>query len=99
MYVEVELRGQPIPDRFVVPRSALHEEKIYICTPENRLKIKPVKIEFQMEDMAVLSTGVEQGERLVLSDLIPAVEGMLLKPVPALDIAEQLRQKALGEAL
>ncbi len=58
-----------------------------------------MKIEFQMEDMAVLSTGVEQGERLVLSDLIPAVEGMLLKPVPALDVADQLRQKALGEAL
>jgi len=99
MYVEVELRGQPIPDMFIIPRSALHEEKIYICSPENRLKIKPVKIEFQMEDMAVLSTGIEQGERLVLSDLIPAVEGMLLKPVPAEDIAKQLKLKALGKDL
>jgi multidrug efflux system membrane fusion protein len=98
MYVEVELRGKPVPDRFVVPRSAVHAGKIYICSPENRLIIKPVKIEFQMEDMAVISSGVEPGETLVLTDLVPAVEGMLLKPVQALDIAEQLKLKALGEA-
>ena len=99
MYVEVELRGVPIPDRFVIPRSAVHEGKIYICTPENRLEIKPVKVEFHMEDIAVLSTGVEQGETLVLTDLVPAVEGMRLKPVQAGDIAKQLKRQATGEAL
>lgn len=99
MYVEVELRGVPIPDRFVIPRSSVHEGKIYICTPENRLKIKPVKVEFNIEDIAVLSTGVEPGEILVLTDIVPAVEGMRLKPVQAGDIAERLKRQATGEAL
>ncbi|MBW2653761.1 MAG: hypothetical protein JRC91_02185 [Deltaproteobacteria bacterium] len=99
MYVEVELRGKPVPDRFIIPRSSIHGGKIYICTKENRLKIKPVKVEFHMEDIAVLSTGIEQGEILVLSDLVPAVEGMLLKPVHADDIAKQLKCQAAGEAL
>jgi len=99
MYVEVELRGKPVPDRFIIPRSSIHGGKIYICTKENRLKIKPVKVEFHMEDIAVLSTGIEQGEILVLSDLVPAVEGMRLKPVHADDIAKQLKCQAAGEAL
>ncbi|MCD4721470.1 MAG: hypothetical protein K8S13_16650 [Desulfobacula sp.] len=99
MYVEVELRGVSVSERFVVPRSAVHEGKIYICTPENRLEIKSVKVEFYMEDIAVLSTGLEQGQTLVLTDLVPAVEGMLLNPVQAGDIAEQLKRQAIGEAL
>ncbi|MBC2705061.1 hypothetical protein [Desulfobacula sp.] len=77
----------------------MHEEKIYICSPENRLVIKPVKVEFQVENLAVLSTGLEQGETLVLTDLVPAVEGMLLKPFQDSDIAEQLKRQATGEAL
>lgn len=99
MYVEVELRGKPIPDRFVIPRSAVHGKKIYICTRENRLEIKPVKVDFFMEDIAVLSTGLEPGQTLVLTDLVPAVEGMLLKPVQDADMAKQLNRQAAGEAL
>ncbi|MBT3178776.1 MAG: hypothetical protein HOG03_22945 [Desulfobacula sp.] len=99
MYVEVELRGRSLPDRFVIPRGAVHGGNIYICTPENKLDIRPAAIEFQMEDMTVLSTGIDPGETLVLSDLIPAVEGMKLKPVLDNDTAERLKRMAIGEAL
>ena len=98
MYVEVELKGKPLPDRFVVPRSAVHDKNVYICTPENRLEIRPVSVEFNMADMAVLSQGLKEGETLVLADLMPAVQGMLLKPVQAGDVLELLKQQALGEA-
>jgi len=98
MYVEVILKGRPLADRFVMPRSAVHDKKIYICTPENRLEIRSVDVESYMEDIAVLSQGLKEGETLVLADLVPAVEGMLLKPVEAIDILEGLKQQALGEA-
>jgi multidrug efflux pump subunit AcrA (membrane-fusion protein) len=97
MYVEVELKGRALPDRFVVPRSAVHDKNVYICTPENRLEIRPVSAEFNMADMTVLSQGLEQGEILVLADLVPAVQGMLLKPVQAEEVLERLTQQALGE--
>ena len=51
-----------------------------------------------MADMAVLSNGLKEGETLVLADLMPAVQGMLLKPVQAGDVLAQLKQQALGEA-
>lgn len=98
MYVEVALKGRPLPDRFVIPRSSVHDKKVYICTPENRLEIRSVDPEFYMADMAVLSHGFEPGEKLVLTDMVPAVEGMLLKSVPAVDVLEQLKKQALGEA-
>ena len=97
MYVEVELKGKALPDRFVVPRSAVHDKNVYICTPENRLEIRPVSVEFNMADMTVLSRGLKEGEILVLADLVPAVQGMLLKPVQAGDVLERLKQQALGE--
>ncbi len=97
MYVEVELKGRALREQWAVPRSAVHDEKVYICTKENRLEIRDVKVEFNMGDLAVISRGVKQGENLVLADLVPAIDGMLLKPVRA-ELAEKLlKQKALGE--
>ncbi|MCK5695372.1 MAG: hypothetical protein KAH62_02000 [Desulfobacula sp.] len=98
MYVEVVLKGRSLPNRFVVPRSAVHEGKVYICTPENSLEIRSVDVEFNMDDVAVLSKGLEEGESLVLTDLIPAIEGMRLNPVQAGEELELLKQQALGEA-
>ncbi|MCP3874799.1 MAG: hypothetical protein GY699_16810 [Desulfobacteraceae bacterium] len=98
MYVEVELKGRMLQERWVVPRSAVHKGKVYISTPENRLEIRPVDVRFNMENLAVLSNGFKSGEKLVLADLVPAVEGMRLKPVEAPDVLENLKRHALGEA-
>ncbi|MBU2452244.1 MAG: efflux RND transporter periplasmic adaptor subunit, partial [Proteobacteria bacterium] len=97
MYVQVELKGRSLSERFVVPRSAVHDTAVYICTSENRLEIRPVKVEFYMGNVAVLSQGLEVGQRLVLADLMPAIEGMLLKPVEAKEVVASLKQQATGE--
>ncbi|MDF1699690.1 MAG: efflux RND transporter periplasmic adaptor subunit [Planctomycetota bacterium] len=85
MFVEVELRGPPVPDRLVVPRAAVRAGRLYTVDKENRLRIKPVEIDFVQGDDAVLASGVQAGERVVVTDLIPAVEGMLLAPATPAD--------------
>jgi len=97
MYVEVTLYGRRIDAAWVVPRSAVHDSSVYICDPDNRLEVRPVGVDFYMEDMAVVSQGLEPGETLVLSDLVPAIQGMRLKPVLAPDVLSALKQEALGE--
>ncbi len=99
MYVGVELKGKPLDHRYAVPRSALHAGKIYICTPENRLEIRPVTVELTMADLAVLVEGFSSGEKLVLTDLVPAVEGMKLLPKTDLEKTEQIKRQAAGEAI
>ncbi|MCF6247470.1 MAG: hypothetical protein L3J69_08940 [Desulfobacula sp.] len=96
MYVEVSLSGKPLPNRFVIPRSAIHDKKVYIANSENRLEIRPVNVEFFMMDMAVLSQGFKPGELLVLSDLVPAVQGMLLKSTRDAQVLVSLKQHARG---
>ncbi len=99
MYVGVELSGQPLAQRFVIPRSAVHGTNLYICTPENRLKIQPVTVEFSMEDLAILINGVKEGERIVLTDLVPAVAGMKLLPKIDHEKAVYLKRQAAGEKI
>ncbi len=89
-FVEVELRGKPQHGQFVVPANAIHEStiskssahknSIYVLNNENRLVIRPVKIKFSQSGYTVLSHGIKSGERIVISDLVPALEGMLLEP-------------------
>jgi len=90
MYVEVLFSGRPLADRFVLPRSTVHNNRIYICTPENRLEIRKIEPEFSMEGLTVLTAGITDGEQLVLSDLVPAVDGMKLLPKEDKETAEKM---------
>ena len=97
MYVEVLLQGKPLADRFVIPRSAVHDGSVYISDPKDRLEIRRVEVEFFMGDIAVLSQGLAPGEKLVLSDLVPAIEGMKLKPADDPETKASLIRQAVGE--
>ena len=80
MFVEVELRGKPREARIVIPRSAVHLGRVYLVDGDSRLVTRPVKVDFTVGDDVCLSDGLGPGDRLVLTDLIPAIEGMLLAP-------------------
>ncbi len=101
MFVEVELRGRARPDQVVIPREALRrkpggEAVVWVLDAEDRLRTRAVSVAFRQGGMAVLSGGLEGGERVVLSDLIPAVEGMLVKAVPDETTTRRLASDAQG---
>jgi hypothetical protein len=50
---------------------------------------------FSQDDWVVIAEGIAPGDRVVLSDLIPAVPGMLLDPRPDTELAAELAR--LGE--
>ena len=99
MYVEVTLKGRTVHQQLVVPRSAVHDSRVFICNQDNRLEIRPVTVKFHAGDLAVIDSGLEQGQILVLSDVVPAINGMRLKPVVSETDAGELKRQALGEAL
>jgi multidrug efflux system membrane fusion protein len=82
MFVQVEISGKPIEDQIVIPRSAIRQGRVYISDTENRLRIRPVEVLAEQGADAVISSGLSAGETLVVSDLAPALEGMLLDPRP-----------------
>lgn len=81
MFVEVSIAGHTQANRIVIPRTALRNGKVYVVNTENRLEIRPVTKLYDQQDSSIIAKGLAEGEKLVLTDLIPAVQGMLLKPV------------------
>ncbi len=100
MYVEVELRAPPLPERIVVPRVAVHRgpdgDRIYLADADDRLAIRRVKLQLVQSDFVVVGEGLSPGERVVISDLIPAIEGMLLSPSEDAELAARLVLQAGG---
>ncbi len=54
--------------------------KVYLVNSDNRLEMREVEVGMIQSELVVIDKGLTAGERLVVSDLIPAISGMLLKP-------------------
>lgn len=96
MFVQVVLRGRSRGPRVLVPRGAVRDGAVFVVDDEQRLRRRSVEVLFDQDGNSVIASGLEPGERVVLSDLVPVVDGMLLDPRPDLELAEQLQ--ALGVA-
>lgn len=79
-FVEVELSSAPIKSQIVVPLNAVHQGMVYLVDSDLRLERRKVEIDFSLKGYAVLKKGLKPGELIVTSDLITAVDGMLLAP-------------------
>lgn len=96
MYCEVDIYGLKQPDSIVIPRSAIHNGKVYKVTADNRLEIKGVDIKYLMSELAVIKGGLKEGDVIVSSDLIPAIEGMLLETSANTDLEQRIKSIATG---
>jgi len=90
MFARVVLSGKVRMKRIVVPRSSVRAGTVFVVDENSRLRRRAVRILFSQGDFSVIEEGLSEGERIVVSDLIPAVDGMLL---------EVELDQALGEAL
>lgn len=97
MYTEVELLAQPV-DRIVIPRQAIHQGKVYVINQENRLAIKPIELSFVQGELAIVESGLSVGDRIVVTDIVPAVESMLLEPIQHQEKETWIAKLASGEA-
>ncbi len=96
MFVEVELRGKPLPATPVVPRSALVGDEVFVAGPDNRLERRKVEVSLLQTNFVAIGRGLEAGERVIVSDLSPAIDGMLIDPVPDEGLAQRLAAEARG---
>ncbi len=106
MFTSVELLA-PAKPTLVLPRKAVHQGRVYIATEENKLAIRAVNILFTQGDLVVISdaedagmqaAGIQAGEKVIISDVIPVMEGLPLKVIIAADFEERLRLKAIGHS-
>lgn len=92
-FVKVTLKAPVLKKQLLIPISALHNNQVYTLDGENRLRIKPVQVDFMQEQIVVIRGGLEAGEKIILSRLFPAIEGMKLKPKPDQQIATWFKEE------
>lgn len=78
MFVRAYIEGQANPN-WVIPERALHGNKVYLLNDLNQLDIRPVEVLYRRDNQVIIDGDFEQGEKLILNDLLPAIEGMQLK--------------------
>lgn len=81
MFVRALIEGQENPS-WVIPERALHGDKIYLLNEQNQLEIITVEVLFRRDNQVVIDGELEQGQKLILNDLLPAIQGMQLKEAP-----------------
>ncbi len=102
MFTSVELLS-PAQATLVVPRKAVHQGRVYVVAiKEDKpvLQIMPVHILFQEGEMLVLDETKDAGligKQIIITDVIPVMEGLPLKVIEALDFQKNLIKEALGE--
>ncbi|MCP4996024.1 MAG: biotin/lipoyl-binding protein [Gammaproteobacteria bacterium] len=94
LFVEVLLQGTPRTDSVVIPRTALHGHNVYVVDSSNRLALRRVELDGVQSDIALIHTGLKADEQVIISDLSPAIEGMLLAPRVDQQVLEHLTRQA-----
>lgn len=93
-FVEVELVAPALEDQIVIPVSILRSGQVMVVDADERLAFRDVSLAFSSGSYAVVSKGLEPGDRVVVSDLPAPIQGMLLAPRDDERIRTQLREAA-----
>lgn len=95
MFMAVELYA-PIREALVIPRKAVHHGRVYIANSDDHLEIKPIEIQQRQDDLVVVSSGLQEGDQVIINDLVPVIEGMPLTLIYASDYEKALAKRASG---
>ncbi|HEB61018.1 MAG TPA: hypothetical protein ENJ06_04255 [Phycisphaeraceae bacterium] len=79
MFCEGVLFGRVHENVFPLPARAVHQGRVYIMNKAGELEIRPVSLRFVQGDTAIVDKGLQEGDRVVVTDLYPAVAGMKLR--------------------
>jgi multidrug efflux pump subunit AcrA (membrane-fusion protein) len=79
-YVRVELVGRETPPAVRVERTSLRDgDSVWVMSADDTLEIRPVTVVLGQDEAVYVSAGLEDGDRLVTSDIATPVEGMPLR--------------------
>jgi RND family efflux transporter MFP subunit len=83
-FVAVEFEGTVVRDAYAVPRSALRDGgTVWVVDGEDRLRMRPVTVGRLERREALVTEGLSPGERVVLTALSAAADGMRVRPIAA----------------
>lgn len=95
MFVEVILTA-PKRQVLATPLDAVRAGTALVVSPEGTLEKRQVEIAYTMGDIAVISAGLAEGDKLVVTDPSIAVPGMKVKSVEDKSVVQHIARAAAG---
>ena len=81
-FVEVEIKGRQLEGIIPLLRRALREDsKVWIASEDSTLDIRSVTVERMTPTEVLISSGLSQGEKVILSSISGAAPGLKIRPV------------------
>ena len=82
LFVNVQLRGKTLHQVITIPRKALrNNQRVWVVDRDNKLEIRSVTVARREKGNILVSKGLAPGERVVVTSLSAAANGMMLRPV------------------
>ena len=89
LYVDAEVEGRLMVDAVQIPSEGLRAgDKIFVLTGEGLLDIRQADVVHRSRSNALLSSGVEPGEQVIVSAIRNPVRGMRLQTIDGAKIAD-----------
>ena len=86
LFVDADIEGLLAENIVVLPRTALRNgNRLLVVDDENRLRYRDVETLRLYRDEVLIKSGLQTGERVCLSPLQTAIDGMPVKPVDDLN--------------
>ena len=83
LFVDAMIEGIELSDAIVLPRNALQGgERVFIVDEDDRVRFQPIEIARAERDQVIVKAGVKAGDRLSVTPMPWAVEGMQVAPIP-----------------
>jgi multidrug efflux pump subunit AcrA (membrane-fusion protein) len=92
LYVNADIQGRSANNVVVLPRTALrNNNQVLVVDAEQRLRYRKVELLRLYQDNLLINSGLAAGERVCVSPIQTAIDGMTVKPIvdPPLDLASQ----------
>ena len=82
LFVNAEISGIAVEDVVVLPRSSLrNENQVLIVDGENKIRFRTVTPLRLYQDSVLIADGLVEGDRVCVSTLQTAIEGMNVNPI------------------
>ena len=79
-FVKAEIIGRKLDNVYRIPRSVLQEnDQVLIADADNRLVLESVRVVYYGVESVLVDSGLNPGDRLIISSLAAPVRGMELK--------------------
>ena len=83
LFVNAEIEGLLVEDVVVLPRNALRNgNRVLVVDADNRLHYRDIDLLRLHRDEVLIRSGLEAGERVCISPLQTAIDGMPVRPIP-----------------